>query len=237
MQRRLWMVLLTTALTTVLGGDTAPATPPDHRNSPAATAIQALTAPAPSVPAPSVPAPGASASGVSTPADTAPADLAPGARASSARTPGDFEAVMGYSPVREHGRWVAPKGACSAPTGATRYDFSGPCKAHDLGYDLLRYAARVGEPLGPWAREAIDAAFGRALAARCRAVGGSAACRATAAMYHGVVVANSWRQDWRDPRPEPWLPWVLVAAVVTLAPVGVNAVIARRDRGSRRRDG
>ncbi|EXG80235.1 phospholipase A2 [Cryptosporangium arvum DSM 44712] len=181
-------------------------------------------------------APGKSASGKSAPGRSAPvggADGVPG----GALVPGDFGEVMGYWPVREHGNWVTPEGACSAPTGATRYDFSGACKAHDLGYDLLRYAARIGEPLGPWAREAVDAAFGRAMEARCRAVGGSGSCRAAAAVYHGVVVANSWRQDWREPRPEPWVPWVFVALALTLAPVAVNAVSAHLDRVSQRRDG
>jgi hypothetical protein len=44
---------------------------------------------------------------------------------------------------------VIPAGTSSGPaallTGAatTSYDFSIPCKAHDLGYDLLRYAAKT----------------------------------------------------------------------------------------------
>ena len=153
------------------------------------------------------------------------------------RTPDDFGAVMGYRPVREDGAWVAPHGACSAPTGSTRYDFSGACKAHDLGYDLLRYAARIGQPLGPWAREAVDAAFGRALDARCADVGGAGGCRAWSAMYYAVVVANSWRQDWSDPRPEPALPWILLATALTLAPVVLNAALAWADRVSERRGG
>ncbi|TQS43509.1 phospholipase A2 [Cryptosporangium phraense] len=140
--------------------------------------------------------------------------------------PADFEAVMGYWPVRSGSTWASPRGACSAPTGATRYDFSRACRAHDLGYDLLRYAARVGLPLGPWARAAIDAAFGRALVTRCASLGGAVGCGSVAAVYHGAVVANSWRQDWRDPRPEPALRWVLIAVGLTVAPVVVNVVIA-----------
>lgn len=152
--------------------------------------------------------------------------------------PGDFAAVMGYEPVRvvdTDGRvwWVAPKGACSAPTGPTWYDFSLPCRAHDLGYDLLRYAVATGRPLGPWARQDVDAAFGRALAHRCAAVrrdaGRPTACPLAAAAYHGVVVANSWRQDWGDPKPEPALRWILLASALTLAPVLVNVVANRAE--------
>ncbi|GAA3386046.1 hypothetical protein [Cryptosporangium minutisporangium] len=148
--------------------------------------------------------------------------------------PGDFAATMGYRPVRVDGAWVAPEGACSAPTGPTRYDFSVACRAHDLGYDLLRYAARIGEPLGPWARAAIDAAFGRALDARCAALRGAIGCPVAAGAYHAVVVANSWRQDWRDPRPEPALRWILLATALTLAPVVINLVCTARARADRR---
>ncbi|MFG1921398.1 phospholipase A2 [Cryptosporangium sp. NPDC048952] len=220
MSRRVWTALLLTLLTGVLCGDTASATPAARRDTPAGAAVRAVTADA-SVASGGVPG-AVSGGGGASAGDGAP-------------VPGDFEVVMGYLPVREGGVWVAPHGACSAPTGATRYDFAAACKAHDLGYDLLRYAARVGKPLGPWAREAVDAAFGRALAARCASVDGAVGCRAAAAAYHGVVVANSWRQDWRDPRPEPWLPWVLVATALTLAPIILNAVLAYVDRMSTRR--
>ncbi|SHN28103.1 phospholipase A2 [Cryptosporangium aurantiacum] len=144
--------------------------------------------------------------------------------------PGDFVAVMGYRPVRADGAWGTPRGACSAPTGPTRYDFTTACRTHDLGYDLLRYAARVGQPLGPWARAAIDAAFGRAMDARCAALRGAVGCPLAAAAYHAAVVTNSWRQDWREPRPEPVLRWVLIASGLTLAPVVLNAFIAARAR-------
>jgi hypothetical protein len=149
--------------------------------------------------------------------------------------PPDFAAVMGYRPVRAtdaagHTWWVSPHGACSAPTGATRYDFSLPCRAHDLGYDLLRYAARTGHPLGTWARRSIDAAFGRALTARCATTHSSEGCAVAAAVYHGAVVANSWRQDWRAPNPEPALPWILLATALTLAPVCLNFWPGQRAR-------
>ncbi|MFI5955036.1 hypothetical protein [Cryptosporangium sp. NPDC051539] len=185
---------------------------------------------------------GSSASAVSEPRR----DTAAGAAVSELTSgrqfvpPADFAAVMGYRPVRSGVTWASPGGACSAPTGATRYDFSGPCRSHDLGYDLLRYAAKVGLPLGPWAREAIDAAFGRALDARCAALGRPLGCPVAAAVYHGVVVANSWRQDWQDPRPEPAKRWVLIAVALTLAPVlltAATALISRVDSSKRRRKG
>lgn len=182
------------------------------------------------------------------PASAAPAGAAPaiialtsGKNLWSDPVPADYPTVMGYRPVLltdAMGRpwWVSPRGGCSAPTGATQYDFSLPCKAHDLGYDLLRYAAATGHPLGPWARQAVDAAFGRALARRCDVVRRNG-CSSAAAIYHDAVVFNSWRQDWSDPRPEPALPWILLATGLTLAPVLVNAAIAALTRAAERRRG
>jgi len=206
MQWRMWMVLLVVLMGGALSGDAAAAVPEARRDTAAGTAVWALT----------------EAGGIGARRDAGGAGASD--TSGSLPVPADFVAVMGYRPVRVGDGWGAPDGACSAPTGPTRYGFADACRAHDLGYDLLRYAARTGEPLGPWAREAVDAAFGRALADRCAALDGALGCRAVAAVYHGVVVANSWRQDWRDPRPEPALPWILLASALTLAPVVVEAV-------------
>ena len=91
--------------------------------------------------------------------------------------PADFASVMGYVPAEEagpDGRLLAVRSdaTCSSPFGGTRYGFDQACRVHDLGYDLLRYAARTGQPLGSSARQALDAAFGermrRALRHRLR---------------------------------------------------------------------
>lgn len=150
--------------------------------------------------------------------------------------PPDFLRRMGYRPQVEglagSDELVNPGGGCSSPFGSTRFDFDLACKHHDLGYDVLRYAARSGQPLGPAARQAIDRRFGADLTARCREVAGGVPtlgrrmligteCQASALVYLGAVDINSWRQGWGTPGTESGLPWVaaggmgLVAAVVT----------------------
>src|SRR5689334_13212174 len=37
-------------------------------------------------------------------------------------------------------RVIDDSGGCSGPAGDTEWDFSVACRAHDMGYDLLRYA-------------------------------------------------------------------------------------------------
>ena len=117
--------------------------------------------------------------------------------------PADFQAVMGYRPtvVRWSGRAEPTRsdGGCSSPFGGTRYHFTGDCKRHDLGYDLLRYANDKGQPLGPWARKAIDAHFARQTHDHCHGLG----CTIAADVYTGVVGFNSWRQGYGTPVFEP----------------------------------
>ncbi len=59
---------------------------------------------------------------------------------------------MGYQPTLgklANGSVIAidPNGGCSVIGGGEPFDLSTPCKSHDLGYDLLRYAHRHGDPL------------------------------------------------------------------------------------------
>lgn len=149
--------------------------------------------------------------------------------------PSDFLGKMGYRPLVEAlggtGELVNPRGGCSSPFGSTRFDFDLACKHHDLGYDVLRYAARSGRPLGPSARQAIDRRFGTDLAARCTQIADAVPnrsrrllvgteCQASALVYLAGVDINSWRQGWGTPGIESGVPWVaaggmgLVAAVV-----------------------
>jgi hypothetical protein len=119
-----------------------------------------------------------------------------------------FRAVMGYrpAPARLAGdpalRAVKPSGACSSPLGATTFHFGLACKAHDLGYDLLRFAARTGQPLGPEARRRLDDQLERDLRAQCAASGRGArrsACDALAGVYADGARLNSWRQRYGTP--------------------------------------
>ena len=121
--------------------------------------------------------------------------------------PADFASVMGYRPTLGrlgNGEVIAinPRGGCSVIGGGRPFDLSVPCKAHDLGYDLLRYAHRRGHPLGTAARMRVDAKFDQDLSVQCasRYAGASAtACDAMAAAFTSGVGFNSWRQEYAAP--------------------------------------
>ncbi len=156
-----------------------------------------------------------------------------------AAVPPDFAAAAGYRPViiDRAGQRVAGRddGDCSSPLGATPFDFSAVCSRHDLGYDLLRYAALRGDPLGGWARRAIDDQLADGLAARCREQPGTGlACVAAAALYAAVVRVNSWRQGDGAPLTEDGGRWAAALAAgicMGLGVVGLGVVglgVARR---------
>ncbi|WNV90496.1 phospholipase A2 [Umezawaea sp. Da 62-37] len=135
--------------------------------------------------------------------------------------PADFGQVQGRSPmvVRTADgslRAFHPDGECSGPAGETEWDFSLACKAHDLGYDLLRYAESKGQPLGPDARRDVDAQLSRDMQARCHENprGSESQCRAVAQLYAGGLGFNSWRQRWGPPGHEPVLAWGFGSAMV-----------------------
>ena len=66
-------------------------------------------------------------------------------------------------------RLTRADGGCSSPWGGTRYGFDAACRAHDLGYDLLRDAAATGRPYAGSARARVDARFWHDLGAGLRA--------------------------------------------------------------------
>src|SRR5437762_13762481 len=89
-----------------------------------------------------------------------------------AAIPPDFAATMGYTPVLGRladGREIAinPNGGCSVVGGGAPFDLATPCKAHDLGYDLLRYSHRHGVDLPAQARREVDDTFGADLDREC----------------------------------------------------------------------
>jgi hypothetical protein len=87
---------------------------------------------------------------------------------------------------------LRPDGSCSSPLPLPR-GFTPYCDRHDLGYDLLRYAAAKGRPLGPWARVAVDRQLGAGLRAACARSGG-VGCGLAADTAYAAVRANSRRQ-------------------------------------------
>ncbi|WP_328858383.1 hypothetical protein OG579_05595 [Williamsia herbipolensis] len=103
--------------------------------------------------------------------------------------PSGFADEMGYRPVLIDGVPANPDGGCSSPI-AMPMSFDAPCKTHDLGYDLLRYGALTGSPLGPWARESLDRQLSTRMHASCVDDG----CQTAADLADAGVGANSRRQ-------------------------------------------
>ncbi len=120
-------------------------------------------------------------------------------RAALHAMPEGFAASAGYRPAVADGMLVNPAGGCSSPVPLPAA-FSGACQAHDLGYDLLRYADAEGAPLGPWARRGLDAQLAERLHDACDPR--DAACVAAADTAATAVGVNSWRQDYGVPVQE-----------------------------------
>ncbi|SER25820.1 phospholipase A2 [Lentzea xinjiangensis] len=135
--------------------------------------------------------------------------------------PSDFAGQTGRNPVTVKApdgtlRVVDASGGCSGPAGDTEWDFGTACRAHDLGYDLLRYADRKGDPLGQHARKALDDRLAEDLHAQCRLNprGAEGSCHAVAEAYALGLKFNSWRQRWGPPGHEPVVAWAFGSAVV-----------------------
>ncbi|GAA1303157.1 acyltransferase family protein [Saccharothrix xinjiangensis] len=138
-----------------------------------------------------------------------------------AEFPADFTEVVHRTPrvvTAPDGttRAIDPGGGCSGPAGDTEWDFGTGCKAHDLGYDLLRYAESKGRPLDRQAREALDTRLILDMRGQCdrNPRGNPGRCHATAQLYTAGLEFNSWRQRWGPPGHEPVLAWGFGSAVV-----------------------
>jgi hypothetical protein len=157
--------------------------------------------------------------------------------------PPDFTEVSGREPVHMRApdgtrRAVHPGGGCSSPWGDTRWDYSVGCKAHDLGYDMLRYAARKGQPLSPELRERLDDRLSMDMHAQCRLNprGSPAFCEVVASLYTVGLIVNSWHQRWGAPQNEPVGPWsVAMIVIMLLIAVRAPAVVRRGVRHRPRR--
>jgi len=148
----------------------------------------------------------------------------------AAVVPDDFTAVIGYRPRVEGGMLVNPSGACSSPVPLPA-EFDTACKAHDLGYDLLRYAHVSGGDLGGWARGALDAQLDRRMHEACDArERDRAACFAMANTATTAVALNSRRQGYGVPIDEPWIRYSVVATLAALGLLATTAVVRRVGR-------
>ncbi|MBP2320126.1 hypothetical protein JOF56_000511 [Kibdelosporangium banguiense] len=150
--------------------------------------------------------------------------LHPGSSADPiAELPADFSAVEKVIPGRMRApdgtmRAVHVDGGCSTPWGDenTRWDYSVGCKAHDLGYDLLRYAEKKGHPLPADLRRRLDDQLSRDMHKQCELnpQGSAGTCQVVASVYTAGLVVNSWHQRWGPPRAEPISSWAVGLVVV-----------------------
>ncbi|SFB13643.1 phospholipase A2 [Amycolatopsis marina] len=137
--------------------------------------------------------------------------------------PADFTEVTGVVPAELTApdntiRAVHADGGCSTPWGddGTRWDYTASCKAHDLGYDLLRYSAAKGQPLGPEVRKALDDRLSADMHAMCgiNPQNSPGTCRAVASLFSAGLVINSWHQRWGPPVGEPVAPMLAGVAMI-----------------------
>jgi hypothetical protein len=91
-----------------------------------------------------------------------------------------------------------------------------PCKAHDLGYDLLRYAAKKGHPLALEVRAALDDRLSKDLHATCglNPMDSAGTCQVVASLYSAGLVVNAWHQRWGPPVGDPLGPMLAGVAVI-----------------------
>lgn len=114
--------------------------------------------------------------------------------------PAGFADRLGYHPVVEDGRPVNPAGSCSSPVPLPR-SFEGACRAHDYGYDLLRYAEATGTPVAEGARARMDAALIGDMHRRCT----NPLCHTAAEASRLGLAVNTWRQRGAAPVGESGL--------------------------------
>jgi peptidoglycan/LPS O-acetylase OafA/YrhL len=166
---------------------------------------------------------------------------APAGQDPPAAVPADFPALMGYTPVPMRmtdgtRRLAKPTGACSLPGGGAPFGFHQACKAHDYGYDLLRYAHATGQHLTAEARRQLDAMFARDLHAHCQVNGRGLAgvgCHLVTELVTAGVFFNSWRQHHGNPAEERLPGWALGVAVPVLAAPFLPCLRGRRRTGRR----
>ncbi|USQ80288.1 hypothetical protein NF556_01090 [Ornithinimicrobium faecis] len=148
-----------------------------------------------------------------------------------AAVPEDFAAVRGYEPVLEDGHLVRADGDCSSPVSLPE-EFEPACRQHDYGYDLLRYAEQTGEPLGRWARGAVDEAFADRLHELCDEGPSGATCRQLGFLAVTGVEFNSVRQG--DGVPEESVLTNAALATSAVGLLGMSGAAIPRGRGRRR---
>lgn len=148
--------------------------------------------------------------------------------------PRDFGTVMGYRPevarlADGSERLVNPRGSCSVPGEGRPFDFEVACKAHDYGYDLLRYEEKMGRRVPSTAREQIDRQLTADLLTQCQGRE-ELACKTTAGVFTAGVAFNTWRQVSGPPDYDAGMP--RTAGLVLLGFAGVVLLGTRRLRAA-----
>lgn len=145
--------------------------------------------------------------------------------------PADYAVVMGYRPVvidiNGSLSLGKPIGECSSPVHLA-FDMEPTCMGHDFGYDLLRYAAAIGAPLGNWARPLIDEWWYAEMHQRCDLVHSGVtglACHGQVLATEAIIDVNTWREGDGPPIEED--PWRYLGALILL-PVTLGAVLRFR---------
>ncbi|MDI6628239.1 MAG: hypothetical protein QME72_11025 [Rhodococcus sp. (in: high G+C Gram-positive bacteria)] len=147
------------------------------------------------------------------------------ADAAALTIPDDFGSVMGYRPRVQDDMVENPRGDCSSPIPLPS-EFDSACKAHDLGYDLIRYAAATGTTVDPQWRRSIDAQLERRMHAACADRtddGPRQVCDGAASVAATAVDVNSWRQSFGAPVAEPALPFASVGGGIALIALSMTA--------------
>lgn len=154
----------------------------------------------------------------------------------AAAVPDDFASVMGYQPQVRDGLLVDPAGTCSSPIPLPER-FTPACAEHDLGYDLLRYAALTGHPLDAWARTAVDDRLLQRMRAVCAELHPGlkrVVCSTAAQVSAATVEINSVRQ-FRGVPEESLGSWTVTGlAVGAVVVASVRLMLGRRRRRTRR---
>lgn len=138
-----------------------------------------------------------------------------------------------YEPTVENGVLVNPTGDCSSPIPLPT-EFDTACKAHDLGYDLIRYGSATGDPAALRLRQELDGSLRQSMHDSCRSrtgIGARSICYLMSEVASATVALNSWRQGYRNPDPEPALPFLLAGTIVATGAAAAStaaAVVTRR---------
>ncbi|MDJ0391995.1 hypothetical protein QMK17_01445 [Rhodococcus sp. G-MC3] len=173
-------------------------------------------------------------------AATVAIDALTSSSAEDARTsiPAGFAGAF-YSPTIENGLLVNPDGGCSSPIPLP-HEFDTACKAHDLGYDLLRFGSAAGAPSTREARKALDTQLAERTHDTCTSrsgIGSRTLCYTLSTVASDAVEFNSWRQRFAAPSPEPMLPYLIASGlgVGALMAASCSVSIAAPLRAERRR--